>query len=139
MSTGSKRMFWIGVAITLLGGTLWGVSGTSVQYLTTAGGASPALVTFLRTLLGGGIFFAFLLLTKSHVVKTMLSCRRTVGALFAFGFALYANQLCYAQTVQITNAGTAFTGYDLAGLVLMCVMVAFVTFDEDDASSDDGG
>lgn len=104
--TDGKRRFWIGVAITLLGGTL---------------------------------FFAFLLLTKRHVVKTMFSRRRTVGALFAFGFALYANQLCYAQTVQITNAGTAFTGYDLAGLVLMCVMVAFVTFDEDDASSDDGG
>lgn len=42
MSTGSKRMFWIGVAITLLGGTLWGVSGTSVQYLTTAGFSSPS-------------------------------------------------------------------------------------------------
>ncbi len=35
--------------------------------------------------------------------------------------------------------GTAFTSYDLAGLVLMCVMVAFVTSDEDDASSDDDG
>lgn len=122
MPTGSKRRFWIGAGITLLGGTLWGVSGTSVQYLTTTGGASPALVTFLRTLLGGGIFFAFLLLTRRRVVKTMFSRRRTVGALFAFGFALYANQLCYAQTVQITNAGTA--------TVLQMLASAFVTSDE---------
>lgn len=192
--TDGKRRFWIGVAITLLGGTLWGVSGTSVQYLTTAGGASPALVTFLRTLLGGGIFFAFLLLTKSHVVKTMLSCRRTVGALFALpvyllqgntladaatvltafggfewlvflgglvvvgticGYGLYLHGVAIVGSVKgsLLGAiepvsatvlaalwlGTAFTGYDLAGLVLMCVMVAFVTSDEDDASSDDGG
>ena len=119
MSTGSKRGFWIGVGITLLGGALWGVSGTSVQYLTTTGGASPAFVTFLRTLLGGGIFFAFLLLTRRCVVKTMLSRRRTVGALFAFGFALYANQLCYAQTVQITNAGTATVLQMLASAFVM--------------------
>lgn len=137
--TDGKRRFWIGVAITLLGGALWGVSGTSVQYLTTTGDASPALITFLRTLLGGGLSFAFLLVTKRRVVKAMFSRPRNIGALLAFGFALYANQLCYAQTVQITNAGTAFTGYDLAGLVLMCVMVAFVTSDEDDASSDDDG
>lgn len=96
MSTGSKRMFWIGVAITLLGGALWDVSGTSVQYLTTRGGASPALITFLRTLLGGGLFFAFLLVTKRRVVKAMFSHPRNIGALLAFGFALYANQLSYA-------------------------------------------
>ncbi len=119
MPTGSKRRFWIGVGITLIGGALWGVSGTSVQYLTTTGGASPALVTFLRTLLGGGIFFAFLLLTRRRVVKTMFSRRRTVGALFAFGFALYANQLCYAQTVQITNAGTATVLQMLASAFVM--------------------
>lgn len=119
MSTGSKRIFWIGVAITLLGGALWGVSGTSVQYLTTTGGASPALITFLRTLLGGGLFFAFLLVTKRRVVKAMFSRPRNIGALLAFGFALYANQLSYAQTVQITNAGTATVLQMLASAFVM--------------------
>lgn len=107
MPSNHKRVFWIGVAVTLLGGALWGVSGTSTQYLTTTAGASPALITFLRTLIGGGLFFAFLLVTRLSVVKAMLARPRSIGALFAFGFALYANQLCYAQTVQVTNAGTA--------------------------------
>ena len=43
-----KSPFLIGVIFTLLGGSLWGFSGTSVQYLTTEGGATPALVTFMR-------------------------------------------------------------------------------------------
>jgi len=48
---------WAGIAFTLLGGALWGISGTSVQFLTTAGGAPPSLITLMRVLLGGGLFF----------------------------------------------------------------------------------
>lgn len=96
-----------GVAFTLLGGALWGVSGTSVQYLTTTGGGAPALVTFLRVLLGGALFFGVMCVTKSAVIRQMFHGARNVGTLLFFAFSLYANQLCYAQTVQVTNAGTA--------------------------------
>lgn len=113
---------WMGIAFTLLGGALWGISGTSVQYLTTAGGAPPALVTLLRVLVGGGLFFLFLLLRERHVVKSMLGSAKTVGALLAFACALYGNQLCYAQTVQITNAGTA-TVLQMLGSVFVMLYV----------------
>ncbi|MCI8341266.1 MAG: EamA family transporter [Eggerthellaceae bacterium] len=113
---------WLGIAFTLLGGALWGISGTSVQFLTTAGGAPPALVTFMRVLLGGGLFFLFLLARKPGVVRAMFTDPRTVGSLLLFAFALYSNQLCYAQTVQITNAGTA-TVLQMLGSVFIMLFV----------------
>lgn len=113
---------WMGIAFTLLGGALWGISGTSVQYLTTTGGAPPALVTFMRVLLGGGLFFLFLLVRQRPTVAAMFRDRKALGGLLLFAFALYSNQLCYAQTVQITNAGTA-TVLQMLGSVFVMLFV----------------
>ena len=115
---------WTGIALTLLGGALWGISGTSVQFLTTAGGAPPALVTLLRVLAGGGLFFLFLLGRERRVVRAMFGDGKTVAALLAFAFALYGNQLCYAQTVQITNAGTATVLQMLGSVFVMAYVCA---------------
>ncbi|MCI9129653.1 MAG: EamA family transporter [Eggerthellaceae bacterium] len=112
----------LGIACTLIGGALWGVSGTSVQYLTTTGGAAPALVTFMRVLLGGAIFFSVLCAAKKVPVKAMFANVSSLGALLLFAFSLYANQLCYAQTVQITNAGTA-TVLQMLGSVFVLAYV----------------
>ena len=68
----SKSPFLMGVLFTLLGGSLWGFSGTSVQYLTTEGGVTPALVTFMRVLVGGGILFVFIIATRRNVVVSMI-------------------------------------------------------------------
>lgn len=117
-----KKTMIAGVVFTLLGGALWGVSGTSVQYLTTQAGAPPSLVTFLRVLVGGGLFFLVMAVAKRPSVTKMLSSLRTIGALLLFGAALYANQLTYAQTVQITNAGTA-TVLQMLGSVFIMMFV----------------
>lgn len=111
-----------GVIFTLLGGALWGVSGTSVQYLTTQAAAPPSLVTFLRVLIGGGLFFLIMLALARPTFKEMFSSWRTFGSLLLFGGALYANQLTYAQTVQITNAGTA-TVLQMLGSVFIMIYV----------------
>ena len=76
-----------------------------------------------------------------------------VGTICGYGFYLHGVSIVGSGKGSLLGAiepvsatvlaalwlGTAFTSYDLAGLVLMCVMVAFVTSDEDDASSDDDG
>ncbi len=125
MGTMGKTL-WLGVAFTLLGGALWGASGTSVQYLTTVVGASPALITLMRAIVGGMAFMALLLLRKPAVVREMLGDRRTVLPLLLFGLALYANQICYAQTVKITNAGTA-TVLQMLGSVFVMAYVCLST------------
>lgn len=122
MSHEARRKMWAGVAFTLLGGALWGISGTSVQYLTTTGGAPPALVTMMRVLLGGVLFFAFLLAKKRDVLRSMFSGARPIAGMLLFSFSLYANQLCYAQTVQVTNAGTA-TVLQMLGSVFVMLFV----------------
>ncbi len=118
----NRKRFWLGVAWTLLGGMLWGFSGTSVQYLTTTGGVSPTLLTFTRIFLGGVIFLAFLLLTQRSVLARMFGSARSVALMLLFALSLYGNQICYAQTVQITNAGTA-TVLQMLGSVFVMVFV----------------
>ncbi len=112
----------LGIAFTLLGGALWGVSGTSVQYLTTTGGAAPGLVTMLRVILGGGLFFLVLLWKQRAVVRAMFASWTNFKGMLLFGCALYANQLFYAQTVQLTNAGTA-TVLQMLGSVFVMLYV----------------
>lgn len=114
--------FLIGVAFTLLGGALWGFSGTSVQYLTTVGGVSTTLLTFTRILLGGLLFLAFLLVARREALRDMFGSAKSVGLMLLFGLALYGNQICYAQTVQITNAGTA-TVLQMLGSVFVMAFV----------------
>lgn len=111
-----------GIVLTLAGGALWGISGTSVQFLTTMAGAPPALVTLMRVLLGGGLFFAFLLVMRRDTVRSMFADARAVVGMLLFALALYGNQLCYAQTVQLTNAGTA-TVLQMLGAVFVMLFV----------------
>lgn len=118
----NRRKMWAGIVFTLLGGALWGVSGTSVQFLTTTGGAPPSLVTLMRVLIGGGLFFLFLLVRYRPAVRAMFSDAKTIGAVLLFALALYGNQLCYAQTVQVTNAGTA-TVLQMLGSVFVMLFV----------------
>ncbi len=118
----SGSVFLVGVMFTLLGGSLWGFSGTSVQYLTTEGGAPPALVTFMRVLIGGAMMCAFILIRRRHTLVSMFSGKRSIAGIFLFALSLYGNQLCYAQTVQITNAGTA-TVLQMLGSVFVMLYV----------------
>lgn len=118
-----ERSYMIkGMILTLVGGALWGISGTSVQFLTTAAEVSPSLVTLMRVLLGGGIFFAFLVVAQRATMRAMFAHARTVAGLLLFALALYGNQLCYAQTVQLTNAGTA-TVLQMLGAVFVMLFV----------------
>lgn len=99
-------MAW-GVFFTLFGGAFWGISGTSVQYLTTTAGASPALITMMRVFLGGALFLVYILVKQRAALREMFSNRRYFVGILVFGLSLYGNQIFYAQTVQLTNAGTA--------------------------------
>lgn len=117
-----RRKAWAGIAFTLLGGALWGISGTSVQFLTTAGGAPPSLVTLMRVMAGGALFFLFLLMRYRDELRKLFGSGKAVAGLLLFAFALYGNQLCYAQTVQITNAGTA-TVLQMLGSVFVMLFV----------------
>lgn len=108
----------VGIISTLVGASLWGISGTCMQFLTGAGEMSPALVTLLRALVGGVLLMAFALARFRDKLAALVRDIRSLAALVLFAFALYANQFCYAKTIQLTNAGTA--------TVLQMLSAAFV-------------
>lgn len=119
-----RKTFWIGVGFTLLGGILWGASGSCVQYLTSVAGATAPLVTLMRTVVGAFLFAILLFGRDPGLVHRIFAQWRIVAALLLLGLALYGNQLCYARTVELTNAGTA-TVLQMLGSVFVMAYVCF--------------
>lgn len=103
----NERRHGAGIATTLVGASLWGVSGTCMQYLTGDGGMTPAMVTLLRVIVGGILLLALAWLGQKGRLAALLRNRSNILPMLLFALTLYANQLCYAKTVQLTNAGTA--------------------------------
>lgn len=101
------KVLGFGIFITLLGGSLWGVSGICMQYLTVQVGLDPSLVTLLRVACAGLLYLGYLLIACRAVLRAMFSKFSTIALLLLFTFALYSNQLFYAEAVHATNAGTA--------------------------------
>lgn len=113
-----RRHTLIGFLITLLGCILWGFSGTTVQYIVSETAAQAPLVTMLRMCIGGVLFMAFMLLSRRADLAKIVARPSLILKLALFSLTLYANQLCYALTVQATNAGTA-TVFETAGAALV--------------------
>lgn len=132
--TDGKRRFWIGVAITLLGALF-----ALPVYLLQGNSLADAAVT----LASFGAFEWAIFLVGLVVIGTIcgygfyLHGVSIVGSVK--GSLLGAIEPVSATVLAALWLGTAFTGYDVAGMVLMCIMVVCVTSDEDDASSDDDG
>lgn len=111
-----------GSLITLLGCTLWGFSGTSVQYLISEAHATASLVTVMRMTVGGLLFLGCIALFKRDTLRSMFSSREALLKMALFSFALYANQICYSYTVQATNAGTA-TVFETSGAAFVMLYI----------------
>lgn len=116
--TEQRRHTLIGILITLLGCTLWGFSGTTVQYLISATSADAPLITMMRMCVGGSLFIICVAVSKRGALARMLSNRADIPKMVLFSFTLYANQICYSMTVQATNAGTA-TVFETSGAVFV--------------------
>lgn len=103
-----RRRFWRGVVAALVGGAMWGFSGTCAQYLYQHYEIDPLFVTWVR-MLGSGILFLILLaFTQRGKLRAIAGDRRELGRLALFGIAgLFVCQFTYTTSVNATNAGTA--------------------------------
>lgn len=102
------RRFWRGVVAALVGGAMWGFSGTCAQYLYQHYEIDPLFITWVR-MLGSGILFLILLAsTQRGKLRAIAGDRRELGRLALFGIAgLFLCQFTYTTSVNATNAGTA--------------------------------
>lgn len=103
-----RRRFWRGVIAALVGGAMWGFSGTCAQYLYQHYEIDPLFITWVR-MLGSGILFLILLAsTQRGKLRAIAGDRRELGRLALFGIAgLFLCQFTYTTSVNATNAGTA--------------------------------
>lgn len=103
-----RRRFWRGVVAALVGGAMWGFSGTCAQYLYQHYEIDPLFITWVR-MLGSGILFLILLAsTQRGKLRVIAGDRRELGRLALFGIAgLFLCQFTYTTSVNATNAGTA--------------------------------
>lgn len=103
-----RRRFWRGVIAALIGGAMWGFSGTCAQYLYQHYEIDPLFITWVR-MLGSGILFLILLaFTQRGKLRAIAGDRRELGRLALFGIAgLFLCQFTYTTSVNATNAGTA--------------------------------
>lgn len=103
-----RRRFWRGVVAALVGGAMWGFSGTCAQYLYQHYEIDPLFITCVR-MLGSGILFLILLaFTQRGKLRAIAGDRRELGRLALFGIAgLFLCQFTYTTSVNATNAGTA--------------------------------
>lgn len=103
-----RRRFWRGVVAALIGGAMWGFSGTCAQYLYQHYEIDPLFITWVR-MLGSGILFLILLaFTQRGKLRAIAGDRRELGRLALFGIlGLFLCQFTYTTSVNATNAGTA--------------------------------
>lgn len=103
-----RRRFWRGVVAALVGGAMWGFSGTCAQYLYQHYEIDPLFITWVR-MLGSGILFLILLaFIQRGKLRAIAGDNRELGRLALFGIAgLFLCQFTYTTSVNATNAGTA--------------------------------
>lgn len=103
-----RRRFWRGVIAALVGGAMWGFSGTCAQYLYQHFEIDPLFITWVR-MLGSGILFLILLaFTQRGKLRAIAGDNRELGRLALLGIAgLFLCQFTYTTSVNATNAGTA--------------------------------
>ena len=103
-----RRRFWRGVIAALVGGAMWGFSGTCAQYLYQHYEIDPLFITWVRMLGSGVLFLILLACTQRGKLQGIVSDRKEIARLALFGIAgLFLCQFTYTTSVNATNAGTA--------------------------------
>lgn len=104
----SKNQAVFGMFLTLLGGALWGLSGTSAQYLFSHKGISPEWLVSVRLLIAGTLMIAYNLITdKERSLEVFKNKFDTIDVLIYGIVGVALCQYSYFKTISLSNAGTA--------------------------------
>ena len=97
-----------GIACAIVGGSMWGFSGSCAQFLLTGYAISPLFITAVRMTCAGLIFVGYLLIRERKRLAQLSGDRHALLGLAVFGIGgLYLSQLTYTIVIGFTNAGTA--------------------------------
>ena len=108
MSERTPRNLIIGIAMTLLGGVLWGMNATVSKLLMVDYHTSPLWLACVRELCAGTIFVACSAVTTSGQLIGAIRDRKSYPRLLAVTFiCVLLVQISYLFTIDWTNSGTA--------------------------------
>lgn len=109
-----------GIAITLAGASLWGISGACTEYLFAHYQIDSMFITVFRMLVSGLMFLALLCVTQRDQLKAIFRDRVTLRQ-FAFmgAVGMFLSQVTFIITISYTNAGTATVLQSLSVVVAM--------------------
>ena len=111
-----------GAALTILGGLLWGFSGTCGQFLLQRKGITSEFLVPVRLMSAGAILLVLCLLRERGRVLDVL--RHDAPGIFVFGiFGMSMCQYTYFSAIAASNAGTA-TVLQYTGPVLILVYLS---------------
>lgn len=97
-----------GIALTLLGGTFWGINGTIAKVLMSSYGVEPLWLACVRELTACWLFLGAGALTSPERLRGVLHDRRSLLSILgiALGSILMSN-VAYLETISWTNSATA--------------------------------
>lgn len=96
-----------GIVMILVGASMWGASGTAVQYLFEYKQLTPGWTFMARNIIAGIIFLLYAHY-KGGDLKSIWQNKRDVFSLLFFCLAgLFPAQFCYMKTIEYSNAATA--------------------------------
>jgi len=112
----------VGIASTLVGASLWGVSGTCSQFLLANYAVSSLFITMVRMSVAAVLFMLFLLLRRPGLIREILGDSRSVRRFVVFGvIGLFASQITYLVAIGYTNGGTATVLQSTSIVMIMVV------------------
>jgi drug/metabolite transporter (DMT)-like permease len=104
----AKKLTILGVACTLIGGILWGFSGTCSKILMDTWGIGSLWLVAVRQLFAGSALLIMGVWAHRDVLARLASSRRDMLQLVLAAFAgMMLNSAAYLNCVQITDSGTA--------------------------------
>ncbi len=116
-----------GIAMALLGGTLWGINGTVAGYLMDAYDIDPLWFACMRELLGCWLFLLPAWMGNRAALEDAVSSPRNLLWIYAVGLsAIFFSQISYLQAIFWTNSATA-TIIQSLGMLLVLGFVCITT------------
>ena len=118
------RQFLVGIGLTLMGGILWGLSGTSSQFLQQQRGITPEWLLVVRLLISGVVtVMAAYCQGRGKIFEVFKTPKDVVGVLV---FGLLGMALCqyaYFRSIYYAGAGIATVLQYLAPIIIVVYMV----------------
>lgn len=117
---------WRGILYAILGGIMWGFSGTCGQFIFSHSHLRSDTVTVIRLLGAGIILCSYNALRDRKAMAGIWSEPKDVARLVLFAVAgLTSCQYCYLEAIRHSNSGTA-TVLQYSGILLIMVVTCIL-------------